>query len=261
MSQTPTRLPGQFRRVLMAFAIACMPVAGTAAPRSTWVDLGSVVPSQQSIGLAESMIRSKALEQMTTIERREYLDDHPVSVVHGPGGKLHLVDGHHLSWALVDLASRGIMEAKAPAKVLADLSSSTDEEFWRTMRERNWVWLFDAEDNRIQPADLPLRLPDLKDDRYRSLAWLLREEGCFEDLDQPFQEFYWARYLRKKVTMNDNRAGTLRTALLAAKALAHSEDSAALPGYLKQHAQSPHTEISKKNRRRIDSLESVSGRR
>lgn len=261
MGQIQTRLRDQFRRVLMVCAIASMPVAGIAAPQSTWMELGSVLPSQQSIGLAESMIRSKALEQMTALERREYLEDHPVSVVHGPGGKLHLVDGHHVSWALLDLASRGIMEAKAPAKVLADLSSSGEEEFWRIMRERNWVWLYDSADKPIQPADLPLRLRDLKDDRHRSLAWLLREEGCFEDLDQPFQEFYWARYLRKKVTVNDNRASTLRAALLEAKALAHGEDTVALPGYLKQHAQNPHTEISKKNRRRIDSLESGSRRR
>lgn len=246
---------------LIAGVATLCAITGTAAPRTGWMDISAVRPSQLTIGLAESKIRARALEQMTAAERQGYLDDHPVSVVYGPGRALHLVDGHHLSWALVDLASRGIMEPKAPAKVLADLSGTREEEFWRTMKERHWLWLYDASDNPIHPSDLPPRIQDMKDDRHRSLAWLLREEGCFEDLDQPFQEFYWARFLRKNVRMPDNRAETITSALLAAKAIAHGDGPAALPGYIKQHSQIPHGEIGKKNRRRIDSLESATGRR
>ncbi len=222
--------------------------------QAEWISVSNIRPGQLAIGIAESRIRAAALETMTEPDRRLYLEEHPMSIVLGPKGRVHLIDGHHLGYALVELESRGVMPAKAPATTLGDLSGLSENEFWKTMQTRNWVYLADEHDAPIAPGDLPQNLKGLRDDRHRSLAWLLREEGCFKNLDRPFQEFVWAQFLRKLVKVPDNRAESFRSALLAAKKLAHEPTASELPGYKKTHNQQGHGEISEKNERRISTL-------
>lgn len=237
------------------WATAFLTGTGLAGTTPTeWISLSDIRPGQMTIGIAEARIRAAGLESMTDAERRQYLEEHPISIARGPKGHVHLVDGHHLSYALIELESRGVMAAKAPAKTLGDLSTSSESDFWKTMQKRDWVYLFDEKDAPINPADLPHRLKGLKDDRQRSLAWLLREEGCYKDLDRPFQEFAWAKFLRTLVPVPDNRAESFRSALLAAKKLAHEPTASGLPGYKKTHNQRVHGEISEKIERRISTL-------
>ncbi len=231
------------------------PIASAGLSPAKWIGISLLLPGQTSVGFAETKIRAKALEAMAEVDRREYLEDHEISVVTGPGGRLHLVDGHHLSFALLDLESRNIMEAKAPAVMLADFSALPEGEFWRSMEARQWVYLRDSDGRNIQPSDLPKTLKKMTDDRLRSLAWLLREEDCFDEISLPFQEFTWGNYLRKSVSMPDNRPASLRAGLLAAKELAHRAAAKNLPGFKLSHKQTPHGEISKKNSQRIQSLE------
>ena len=219
-----------------------------------WISLSNIRPGQLTIGVAEARIRAAALEAMTEQERRQYLEEHPISIALGPKGRVHLVDGHHVSYALLELESRGVMAAKAPAKIWGDLSKSTESEFWEAMQKRNWVYLFDEKGAPVKPGDLPQHLKGLRDDRQRSLAWLLREEDCYKNLDDPFQEFAWAQFLRTLVYVPDNRAESFRSALLAAKKLAHDPKSSQIPGYKKTHNQQGHGEISAKNERRISTL-------
>ena len=219
-----------------------------------WISLSNIRPGQMTIGVAEARIRAAGLEAMTEQERREYLEEHPISIALGPKGRVHLVDGHHLSYALIELESRGVMPAKAPAKTLGDLSESSESDFWKTMQKRDWVYLFDEKDAPITSGDLPQRLKGLRDDRQRSLAWLLREEGCYQHIERPFQEFVWAKFLRKLVPVPNNQADSFRSALLAAKKLAHEPMASGLPGYKKTHNQQGHGEISAKNERRISTL-------
>lgn len=224
-----------------------------AAP-TEWISLSNIRPGQMTIGVAEARIRAAGIETMNGEERRQYLEEHPISIALGPKGRVHLIDGHHLSYALIELESRGVMAAKAPAKTLGDLSESTESDFWKTMQKRNWVYLFDEREAPVKPEDLPKQMKGLRDDRQRSLAWLLREEGCYKDLDRPFQEFAWAQFLRPLVPVPDNRAESFRSALLAAKKLAHEAAAAGLPGYKKTHNQRVHSEISDKIERRISTL-------
>lgn len=237
------------------WATAFLTGTGLAGTTPTeWISLSDIRPGQMTIGIAEARIRAAGLESMTEAERRQYLEEHPVSIARGPKGRVHLVDGHHLSYALIELESRGVMAAKAPAKTLGDLSESTESDFWKAMQKRNWVYLADERDAPIKPGDLPQRLTGLRDDRQRSLAWLLREEGCYKNLDRPFQEFAWAEFLRNLVPVPDNRAESFRSALLAAKKLAHDPKASQIPGYKKTHNQQGHGEISAKNERRISTL-------
>ncbi|NBQ53881.1 MAG: chromosome partitioning protein ParB [Proteobacteria bacterium] len=242
--------------ILSATLVADVAAGSTragAAP-TEWISLSNIRPGQMTIGVAEARIRAAGIETMNGEERRQYLEEHPISIALGPKGRIHLIDGHHLSYALIELESRGVMAAKAPAKTLGDLSESTESDFWKTMQKRNWVYLFDEKDAPVKPGDLPQQMKGLRDDRQRSLAWLLREEGCYKDLDRPFQEFAWAQFLRTLVPVPDNRAESFRSALLAAKKLAHEAAAADLPGYKKTHNQRVHGEISDKIERRISTL-------
>ncbi len=242
--------------ILSALLVAAFATRTTRAGATPleWISLSNIRPGQLTIGVAEARIRAAALEAMTEQERRQYLEEHPISIALGPKGRVHLVDGHHVSYALLELESRGVMAAKAPAKIWGDLSKSTESEFWETMQNRNWVYLFDEKGAPVKPGDLPQHLKGLRDDRQRSLAWLLREEDCYKNLDDPFQEFAWAQFLRTLVYVPDNRAESFRSALLAAKKLAHEAAAAGLPGYKKTHNQRVHTEISDKIERRISTL-------
>lgn len=251
------RLISKIAFVLFLFSHSHQEQRLIAAPVVEWMSVNKIRPGQLVIGAAEASIRASALEGMTPTERQKFLEKHSISVVRGPKGRVHLVDGHHLSFALMSLESRGVLAARAPAQIIGDLSGETEDNFWKTMQERNWVYLFDENDVAIRPSDLPLQLKKLKDDRYRSLAWLLREEGCFKDLERPFQEFAWAHFLRKSVPLPDNQAKSVTSALLEAKKLAHGPDASRLPGYLKNHPSSAHSELSAKNQHRISTLGSA----
>jgi hypothetical protein len=230
-------------------------VTQASAADSITVDIESLRPGQSAIGYAESAMRGHAIAKMDQAEREEYLEKHTMEVVAGPGERLHLVDGHHLAYTLLDLESRGVLEAKAPATVIADLSDLNEDEFWKTMIEKKWVFLLDRNDRQISAKDLPTSIRNLQDDPHRTLAWLLREEECYEKLEIPFQDFTWTKYLRGKIELTNNKPSSIRKALLAAKKLAHSRELADFPGFVSKHKAKDHDKLTKKAEKRLKSLE------
>ena len=75
-----------------------------------------------------------------------------------------------------------------------------DVYFWKTMYNRNWVYLYERDGGGPQPPErLPKKIQDLEYDAYRSLAWIVRSKQGYIKNDEPFSEFRWADFFRKRV--------------------------------------------------------------
>lgn len=131
---------------------------------------------------------------------------------------LYMIDGHHTMRAMAEMN----LNYPVYIEVKEDLRLLDYQSFWYSMVSRKLAYL---KDRGVQKrvSQLPKTLYRLTDDPYRSLSWQIRELGCYVNLDDiPFQEFFWADYLRGKVAPNE---------LEAAKELVVSADASYLPGY------------------------------
>ena len=159
-------------------------------------------------------------------KRHEYLQQHVIPVVLGPGKKLFLIDHHHLARALWDDGFE-----HAWAETVADLSQLEGTAFWTEMDKRQWVYPHDAH-GKIQPCSaLPAHVSKLVDDPYRSLAAYARNAGAYKKSTTPFTEFAWANFFRTRVNIPSTDIG-FEAAVHKAVALAHSAAAKDLPGYL-----------------------------
>lgn len=131
---------------------------------------------------------------------------------------LYMIDGHHTMRALAEMN----LNYPVYIEVKEDLRLLDYDNFWYSMVSRKLAY---PKDRGIvkSVSKLPKTLYRLTNDPYRSLSWEIRELGCYVNLDDiPFQEFFWADFLRGKIAPNE---------LEAAKELAISSDASFLPGY------------------------------
>jgi len=187
------------------------------------VDVKALHPTQLAIGTRAVERRARDIVEKTPDQRDRLLREKRVPIVVAPGGKLYLVDRHHLVRALMlDSIDRTY------ATVKANLSSSDD--FWGTMTRNGWVLLCDENGRGPRgPSALPESIADLKDDPYRSLAASVQDEGGFAKPkhDVLFLEFWWANFFRSRVEIGSD----FEAAISKAKELALSPEACGLPGY------------------------------
>ncbi|NJQ07982.1 chromosome partitioning protein ParB [Streptomyces lonarensis] len=126
------------------------------------------------------------------------------TVVIGPGGSLHLTDGHHTLTSFLETPDGG-PDTEVRLRVSDNLSHLSTDAFWREMRARDLVWLQAPDGSTLTPADLPrgLGLARLADDPYRSLVYFTRDIGYAPPSDAPeYLEFLWGRWLRTHVDLD-----------------------------------------------------------
>jgi len=98
------------------------------------------------------------------------------------------------------------------------------------MHNHNWMHPYDDKGRRCSHQDLPKSVEGLVDDPFRSLAGELRHLGGFAKDTTPFSEFFWADFLRRRLSRRDVDAD-FDGALEAALKLAKSSDADYLPGW------------------------------
>jgi hypothetical protein len=192
------------------------------------VKIADLRPTQFCLGMVEVRLRAAKVRDMTPHKLDAYLDDHLATIVIGPGGAPFIVDRHHLA--------RLMIEAKAGpairARVLENDSKLTEQDFWAHMQDKQWVYLYDEHGKGpFQPSDLPRTIADMRDDPYRSLAWLVRERGAIHNVETPFAEFQWANYFRSRVPIQPADSD-LDQAAATAVPLAHLPAASGLPGFI-----------------------------
>jgi hypothetical protein len=196
--------------------------------------LDNLWPTQLAVGMLEVEEKEKKLNDMDHDDRLDYLKQHPVPVVVGPGGKLYVIDHHHLARALYETQHN-----KLYVQIADNWMQLIPTVFWQKMGTNNRVYLYDDMTKRTVSVDeLPTRIEDMKDDPYRSLAGMLQSDGI---IDKPtgndifFAQFRWSRFLvtcfEKIGFKYSNTQAWYKPALQHATECAQSPAAKSLPGY------------------------------
>jgi hypothetical protein len=161
-------------------------------------EIKSLCPTQLTVGFLEVEAKRKRLAALSPKDQGEFLKDHPMPVVIGPGKKLYITDHHHLARAAFDLKIQD-----ACFDVDEDLSSLTQDKFWAEMDQQSWVHPLDHNGIRHRYAAIPKTLDKLTDDVYRSVAGFVRDAGGYDKTHTAFAEFIWADFFRRNIAIED----------------------------------------------------------
>ena len=165
-------------------------------------------PTQFAVGKAEVDVRTARMRKKFRKDPgrlHDYLRVRPVPIL-VRGKKFYLVDHHHLVRALYDATHRKRgKDICVYVKVMANAGTLEETYFWKSMHERNWVYLFDRSGGGPQqPTTLPAHIKDLTFDPYRSLAWIVREHHGYLKNNEPVSEFKWANYFRTRILLDQD---------------------------------------------------------
>jgi hypothetical protein len=195
------------------------------------VPLWDLRPTQMAVGMRAVEARRRKVERRAVSGRklRRYIEKRPVPAVLGPDDEFYIIDHHHLSLAFLQ---SGVDTALV--RVVEDFSDMPVPEFFASMEALGWLHAYDANGRPICPTRLPETLDRLKSDRFRDLAWSVREAGGFRKSHMPFSEFAWANFFRDRLALSL----LYRDFDLAhdkAMWLARSRDARFLPGYINRN--------------------------
>lgn len=191
-----------------------------------FVPLADLRPTQVAVGMRAVEVKRRKIERHTESARklRRFLEKRPIPAVLGPGEDYYIIDHHHLSLALWQSEVDEVF-----IRVVGDLSDMAKRAFFQAMASLGWLHAYDARGRKICPTRLPPSLDMLQSDRYRDLAWSVREAGGFKKTHVPFSEFAWANFFRDRIPAallsND-----FELAHEQAMRLASSRDARDLPG-------------------------------
>jgi hypothetical protein len=196
-----------------------------------WQPVLSLRPTQFSIGVLECEYKAKELGGCTRDKLRYLLRTTKIPVVVSPWLTLYVVDHHHFLFACWH---SGICEVKVD--VVKDYSDVplTFVEFWERMTVNNLAYLYDQfGDGPRNPIYLPRDVRGMAEDPYRALAWVVRQEGGYDNTEEPFAEFKWADFFREHDLLVPDGAAhdVFQRAFKIGMHLAKSSSAKGLPGY------------------------------
>jgi hypothetical protein len=192
------------------------------------IDPALLHPTQSAVGMREVQMRIAKMKRWPAKRRERFMQEKTAPILIGPGNEVYLLDHHHLARMLLESKIMPLM----CAEIKGNCAALSEHDFWAMMKERKWVYLFDEAGRPLNgPSQLPRRIMDLRDDPYRSLSWLVREQNGYQDVDAPFLEFLWANFFRPRITIGPGKKGYDR-ALSAAMRICHSPEAKNLPGYI-----------------------------
>ena len=190
----------------------------------------SLKPTQFSVGMKEIEHKARKLKKLEAKKLRKLIRKIKVPVVVSPWHELYITDRHHHVFAC---SLAGV--SKVRIHIIKDRSKSRTSyrEFWRQMTRERLAYMHDQfGDGPRSPLYLPNDIRGLADDPYRSLAWLVRKEGGYENSDEPFAEYKWASLFRGRRLLESRGRRGLRAALRESVDLARSPAAKNLPGYV-----------------------------
>lgn len=193
----------------------------------------SLKPTQFAVGLLEVEYKVAEMKKLKPKKLKELVHDTPVPVVISPWKELCIIDHHHYLFACWHAGVR-----KVRVEVVKDFSKTklSYHRFWQKLARLNYAYLYDQFGNGPQkPLYLPLDVRGMADDPYRSLAWMVRKEGAYENSNQTFAEFQWADLFRKKGLLDRQGRSGFHRAVLRGFKVARSAEAKNYPGYIAPH--------------------------
>lgn len=186
-------------------------------------------PTQIAVGMVEVRRKEEKIREMSRKELDKFEFKNPEPAVLGPGGKLYIIDHHHLARALF---GQGVVMTYC--QIIADLSNLTPKQFWDGMEQKKWVYPFDEKGRGpLSYSEIPDSVAELRDDPYRSLAGAVRRAEGYNKTAVPFAEFHWAAFFRTRIDVRLINT-QFDKAVKAGVKLARSPEAAGLPGYIGQ---------------------------
>ncbi|MEO7728630.1 MAG: ParB/Srx family N-terminal domain-containing protein [Burkholderiales bacterium] len=189
----------------------------------------SLKPTQFSIGMLEVEFKVLEFKKLRAKKLARLIRKTPVPVVVSLWQELCIVDHHHFLFACwhADIRSVKIDIIKDYSK-----SSLSYHRFWRRMVRQQYAYPYDQFGNGPRsPLYLPLDIRGCADDPYRSLAWMVRKEGGYENSEQSFAEFAWADFFRGKRLLDTQGRRGFHAAVGRGLRLAKSRSASGLPGF------------------------------
>ena len=205
------------------------------------VEVKLLRPTQIAVGMKLVKAKRKGLRarERRPTELVEFILENPIRVIAGPAKQFFVVDHHHLAHALLDEGFE-----TAPVVLLGDLSKTPRGKFWAEMATHGWVHAFDGKGRKRPVSAIPLKIKDMQDDPYRSLAGFVRLRGGYHKSENPFAEFLWADFFRTRIPLKQLKKNFIK-AMVSAMELASSPDTAQLPGYIAEHKVKETDEVQK----------------
>ena len=190
----------------------------------------SLKPTQFAVGLLEVEYKVSEMKKLKPKKLKKLVEETPVPVVISPWKEVCVIDKHHYLFACWHA---GI--SKVRIEVVKDYSKTklSYHRFWQKMARDNYAYLYDQFGNGPQKAlYLPMDVRGMADDPYRSLAWMVRKEGGYENSTATFAEFQWADLFRKKCLLDSHGRSGFHKAVIRGVKVARSAQAKGLPGYL-----------------------------
>ncbi|MDP9056441.1 MAG: chromosome partitioning protein ParB [Pseudomonadota bacterium] len=189
------------------------------------VPIKALRPTQMTLGLREVDRKRAAWRERKAAAGGEFLGNHLIPAVLGPGNSFWLVDHHHLARALFDEGVEQVL-----VSVIAKLAHLPKKRFFAFMGSHNWLHSYDSEGKLRSFDDLPRHVGKMADDPYRSLAGEVRIAGGYAKTEAPYSEFLWADFFRDRIAV-DKVEDHFEKALTKALKLSRSKAAAYLPGF------------------------------
>lgn len=185
-----------------------------------------LAPTQIAVGLTEALERRKEFQRLSKEQLEKLLAKEPLPVVVAPSGRFYILDGHHRVFALWGSEVKDVS-----AEIEGNYSFVGTKKFWSLMKLRGWIYPFDERgQGPLAPEALPLKVSELKDDPYRSLAGQVRKRGAYNKPTVLYGEFYWANFFRTRIKMWSSPQ-EYEQAILKGIELARSKEASKLPGW------------------------------
>lgn len=185
-------------------------------------------PTQFAVGTKEVEMRAAKIRAMDAHDLEKYLRKHVAPIVIGPRGVPYLLDHQHLARVLLQSGASKFLYAE----VKENWSGLSEPEFWTRMEAHHWVYLYDETGKGpLDPTNLPPTIAAMRDDPYRSLAWLVRKRGGYVDTSAPYADFQWADFFRARIQLGSDTNAWAQAESEGSK-LAHSAAAQPLPGYV-----------------------------
>ncbi|HVH33848.1 MAG TPA: ParB-like protein [Tahibacter sp.] len=194
-------------------------------PKVEESSLRKLHPTQLTVGMIVVEDKAAHLAALSPAEQREFMQQHAMPAVLGPGGRLYITDHHHLGRAALDAGL-----ATAFFRIDGDLSDCGLDDFWKQMEKNHWVHPLDENGVRHYCTRIPGQLDRLVDDVYRSIAGYVRDAGGYDKVPEAFAEFVWADYFRRTIAVEFVR-DDFRAAVAQAMELAKGHHARTLPGF------------------------------
>lgn len=189
------------------------------------VAIKALRPTQMTLGIREVDRKRAAWRERKAQGGGEFLGQHLIPAVLGPGNNLWLIDHHHLARALLEEGVEQVL-----VSVVAKLDHLPKKRFFAFMDSRNWLHPYDGEGKLCAWNELPRHVGKMVDDPYRSLAGEVRIGGGYAKTEAPYSEFLWADFFRERIAPH-KIADHFEKSLGRALKLARTRPAAYLPGF------------------------------